>query len=292
MLGYCRPHLGETEQLFIEKFIDPLGTYVDGYGNRWIEVGTDNHILWSSHTDTMHHKDGKQPIEISRNWAGVAKPFKKAGTCLGADDTAGVWLMIEMIKAKRPGLYVFHRGEEMGGLGSSYVACDEPWLLKGIECAVALDRKGYTSVITHQGGRTASDKFARELATKLGMGFKPDDTGLFTDTANYTDLVGECTNISVGYFNQHGPTETLDLEFIQDLRTILLETDFQDLHATREPGENELIQRYTFAKPDTLAGWVEDNPDLAADLLETLGYTIKDCEEFEAQVYGYPGRNH
>ena len=39
-------------------------------------------------------------------------------TCLGADDGAGIYIMLRMIETKKPGLYVFHRGEERGGIGA------------------------------------------------------------------------------------------------------------------------------------------------------------------------------
>ena len=45
-----------------------------------------------------------------------------ASDCLGADDGAGVFLMLEMIDANVEGTYIFHRGEERGGWGSSQIA--------------------------------------------------------------------------------------------------------------------------------------------------------------------------
>jgi hypothetical protein len=38
--------------------------------------------------------------------------------CLGADCTTGVWLILEMIKANVPGVYVIHSDEEVGGKGA------------------------------------------------------------------------------------------------------------------------------------------------------------------------------
>lgn len=242
MLSYKRPDGGPTDWEFIGKFIASASsrTEIDEEGNVWIKVGENPKIMWSCHTDTVHHTEGRQEVLVNGGWAKVVHNSKTLGksNALGADDTAGCWLMTEMIRENVPGLYVFHRGEEGGGRGSAYAAKHEQARLQGIECAIALDRKGYGDVITHQfGGRCCSEKFANSLAAILGGSFKPDDTGSFTDTANYTDVIGECTNLSVGYFDNHGPTEKLNLPFVASLRERLISADFSSLVFERQPGE-------------------------------------------------------
>ena len=37
--------------------------------------------------------------------------------------------------------------------------------------------------------------------------WKTDTGGSFTDTANYTDIIPECTNLSCGYYNAHTQSE-------------------------------------------------------------------------------------
>src|SRR5271165_4530176 len=145
--------------------------------------------------------------------------------------------MLEMIAAGVEGTYVFHRAEERGGLGSYHVSIYEPELLEGIEVAIAFDRKGTSSVITHQlGERCCSERFARGLAAQLApLPYQADATGVFTDTANYMYQVSECTNISVGYYNEHGPRETLDLVHLKALRDVMCEQfDPRALRAYRD----------------------------------------------------------
>src|SRR5205085_5981828 len=127
-----------------------------------------------------------------------------------------VWLLMQMIEAKVPGRYIFHREEEIGGQGSHFIAEDNKKLLDGIKYAIAFDRRDVDSVITHQGGqRTCSAKFADAMIEKLnkieGLKYSKDSTGSFTDTKNYIDLVAECTNISCGYYSEHGTRESLDV---------------------------------------------------------------------------------
>lgn len=281
MLRTCRPHGSSSEHDFIAKFLLPYGCESDGFGNLWLRIGQAP-MLWSSHVDTCHRKPGGQHIFALNNIISL-KPGSPSN-CLGADCTAGVWLMMEMIEAGIEGLYVFHRGEERGGLGSRYVAAAEPERLKGIEAAIAFDRRGASSIITHQGGqRCCSETFAESLAQALRLNHQTDPTGAFTDTANYVDLVGECTNVSVGYENEHTRDERLDLDYLVRLRSALLTADFTSLSFCRQPGLEDF---YGYAAtPPRYAGRrlydvVRDHPHAVADFLEANGVHVRDLIDF------------
>jgi len=241
MLTYCRPSGSLVETLFIHRFIVPLGADKDAFGN-WHVMVDDSPILWSSHTDTVHRQSEYQTIHTNGGIIGLSKRSRKRADCLGADDTAGVFLMTEMIKYGVPGHYIFHHGEEIGGIGSSDLAIYCGNLFADIKYAIALDRKGTTDVITHQMGRCCSDDFALSLATQLnkgGLAYAPSDRGLFTDTANYTEVIGECTNVSVGYEHCHSPRETLDTNHLQRLFTALCALDQSALIASRDPHDDD-----------------------------------------------------
>jgi len=221
MLEYKRPHGSDSEFAFIRRFIDVVpGMQRDSFGNRYIRLplrdGTQSKVMWSAHTDTVHRGDGKQIVDIDRHGY-MTLPVDSGSNCLGSDDGAGVYILLSMIYAGVPGLYIFHRGEEVGGLGSEYISRNTPDLLSGIDYAIAFDRKLYKSVITYQAGyRCCSDQFVKDLAGMLApaLPLECDDGGSFTDTENYTDLVHECTNISVGYERQHTPLEVLDTDYM------------------------------------------------------------------------------
>jgi hypothetical protein len=176
--------------------------------------------------------------------------FKGDKQPLGADDAAGAWVMLEMIDAGVPGTYMFHRGEECGGLGSRHIANKHTDFLEMHDYAIAFDRRGSTSVITHQGyGRCCSDAFAQALADAInddGVSmYMPDDTGVFTDTANYTDDIPECTNLSCGYANEHSGNETLHLPTLFALRDACLRIDWASLPVARDPA---VVEKYDFNK--------------------------------------------
>lgn len=244
MHSYCRPHNSDTELEFIGQFLIPLGVKNDLFNNYYIVVGEEKPVtLWSAHTDTVHTKDGRQFLSLKDGNATMAVNRHRSpqSSCLGADNTAGVWLLSEMIQAGIPGLYYFFRGEEVGCLGSKWVARNlGDTVLKDIKHAIAFDRKGTTSIITHQRSRrTASDAFARSLADALGMQHKPDPGGIYTDTAEFADIIPECTNVSIGFEKAHSSAETLDVAYALKLRDAVLAADFSRLIASRDPKQSD-----------------------------------------------------
>lgn len=241
MLSFKRPHLSPTEKYFREKFILPLGVTEDKHGNLWKIVGKEKPtVLWSAHTDSVHRTEGRQRLHVAQGC--IKLHSKSTSNCLGADDAAGCWILMNMIHAKVPGLYVFHAGEERGGLGSHAIAKDNPEFLDGIKAAIAFDRRATHSVITHQGSRTCSDAFGKSLMAQLD-GYELDDTGSFTDTKSYYKIVPECTNLSVGYYNEHSANERLDYIHICKLRDMMLKIDPSQFAVERDPKVDDPLDR-------------------------------------------------
>lgn len=252
LLTYCRAHGSEGEADFVRLWLLPrlrkLGVEpeLDGFGNIWVykaQPGARSHdFLWSCHVDTVHAQGKKRQGVV---WDADGRTLKlakrKAGHCLGADDGAGVWLMLQMLEAGVPGGYVFHRGEECGRLGSTYVHDSEPERLGGWEACIAFDRRDYRDIITHQmGQRCASDSFASTFSFALnqtgqGLKYVGDDTGSYTDSYTYADTISECCNVSVGYDSEHGPRETLDALHLWRLRNAVVSADFSGVICERDP---------------------------------------------------------
>ncbi len=254
ILSYKRPAGSDPEREMINKFIKPTGAFKDAFGNYILVIGTAP-VLWSCHTDTVHHKAGYQTVDYDSKIFSL-RPYEGTktiphGNCLGADDGAGVWLMLKMIEAGIGGVYIFHRAEESGGQGSHFSAENNKELLKNIKYCIAFDRRGTTDLITHQGGmRTCSDKFGKSLIKHLKKagGFKKKTAyslcrgGSFTDSKNYIDIIPECTNLAVGYYGNHSIRETLDANHIFRLKEAMLTLDLEALVVDRKAGERELYQ--------------------------------------------------
>jgi hypothetical protein len=234
LLTYRRPHNSEGEKQYIIDFIMPLKPHIITDKNEpmaFIVYVGNSDIMFTSHTDTVHNRqvpDVFQKVEFKNGvWS------KNDKQPLGADDAAGNWLMFNMIHAGVPGIYAFFRGEERGGIGSTYCAKTQFQLFDGVKAAIAFDRRGTQSIITHQGaGRGCSDEFANSLADILKMGHRCDDTGIYTDTAEFFDFVPNCTNVSVGYEDEHSPKETLRKGYIEALRNALIAADWSKLNHT------------------------------------------------------------
>lgn len=235
MLTYRRPSGSKTEMEFVREYIDTIpGILSDDFGNR-ILADPNSRVMIACHTDTVHKWSGRQRV-IRRK--GVAKlPRNSLSNCLGADDTAGVYAALRMIEAKVPVTYVFHRSEEIGGRGSRYLSDNHTKWIEMFDVCLSLDRRGTQDIITHQlCERTASDAFARSLARELGMDHRPAE-GVFTDSAYYSYLIPECSNLSIGYWNEHTPMETLDLNYLELVIKQLIAVEWSKVAVCRDPSE-------------------------------------------------------
>jgi len=224
--------------------------------------GTDSDTMFTSHLDTINsgpftaYNAGKKWCTTERKY--VTDPDYKGKiddlsvthvmdgdfvktdgeSNLGADDKAGTTIMMNMISEKVPGLYYFFMGEESGCVGSSnlsrvFESKGHPTMNK----CIAFDRRGYDSIITEQTSVCASDEFAKELANRFneyGFWFKPDPTGVYTDSAEFTDVIPECSNISCGYFSEHTKSEKQDLEFLELLAIVSTQIEWETLPIVRD----------------------------------------------------------
>jgi len=292
ILSWARPHGSDAELEFMHVHVlAPLKALglradIDDFGNIWARVPrpegfTGPEILWSCHVDTVHAKGGRQAVQFADDGRTVELVKRKPGRCLGADDGAGVWLLLRMLRAGVPGGYVFHRGEEVGRLGSEHVAAREAGRLTGYDACVAFDRRDYADVITHQmGRRCASAAFADTLSAALnvsgrGLRYRADDTGSYTDSYSYADHIAECCNISVGYDSEHGPRETLDGLHLWRLGEALVKADFAGVAVERDPTLDDWGYGsgggFTFGYPSKTWGTVASGSRTGAKAWETEG---------------------
>jgi hypothetical protein len=253
------------------KLIPEFDFVKDEFSNYYYIIkksdGTFSDTMFTSHLDTIDRGpttslENKRWNNDTRTWdiidpeketSDVGLPIKHVfdgdfvksdgRTNLGADDKAGVTIMLNLMSENVPGLYYFFMGEESGCVGSSSLSrVFETKVTDGklpkINRCISFDRKGYDSVITKQMGTTCcSDEFAKELASKIneyGFWYKPDDGGVYTDSAEFIDIVPECSNISVGYFSEHTTSEKQDLEFLELLAVVLTKIDWDSLKVVRD----------------------------------------------------------
>lgn len=165
---------------------------------------------------------------------GVAQGVEGA---LGADDKAGVALVLALAQDPPPGVgFALFLGEEKGCVGSEEAL--EAGLFRGARAMVSLDRRGKEEVIRAQlGQETASLEAASWLARRLGLGHRVSDRGVRTDSAVFAGVIPECLNLAVGYEGAHTDQDTQDLLYLDLLGEALRRVPWEDLPVRRRPQE-------------------------------------------------------
>jgi hypothetical protein len=220
----------------IKSGLFPEQIQKDQHGNYFIKIG-ESRTIFSSHLDTAC----KDHTSVSHVFRG--NMIETDGkTILGADDKAGMTIMLWMMLHNIPGLYYFFIGEEVGCVGSGLASKYGDFKGK-YDRMISFDRRGLDSVITYQSSsRCCSDDFGKQLAKQLnksGLSYKTDDSGIYTDSAEFVDIIPECTNLSVGYYKEHTTGEKQDIEHLQKLAKACLLVNWEDLVTKRDMTKTE-----------------------------------------------------
>jgi hypothetical protein len=246
-----------TEQELFHLLSD--GLQEGEFGNLFIKIG-ESDAMFTSHLDTATSALTTITHVFDKN---IIKTDGKS--ILGADDKAGVVIMMKMIEQKVPGLYYFFLGEEVGCVGSKKVANKlKDKKIEGINKVISFDRRGTTNVITHQSSqRCASDKFGEALSKALNeaddtFAYKNDDTGVLTDSVQFIKIYSECTNISVGYQREHTFSESQDIEHLEKLAEACCKVDWNALPVERDPSKTEYK---SYGRGGYYGGWDDDDYD-------------------------------
>ena len=234
----------------------PRDMKTDEHGNYYIKIG-ESKTMFCGHLDTYSYEFKKVFHVIEGD-----KIKTDGTTTLGGDDKAGITIMIKMIEAKVPGLYYFFRGEEgvtspTGTWGSKQALKTNKSLFEKYDKCVAFDRRGKDSIITQQMySFCCSDEFAGELVDafeKEGLDYVEDPTGMWCDSGVFMDLIPECTNISVGYKDEHTFNETQDIAHLEKLVSACININWEKLPVKRDPNEVPTygVGRYKYDKYNT-----------------------------------------
>ena len=82
ILSYRRPHGSKTERRFTYEHVASLpDAWEDYHGNIHVEIGVNNRVLFSCHTDTVHNTGGRQTVVYDKGWL---RRKASASDCLGA----------------------------------------------------------------------------------------------------------------------------------------------------------------------------------------------------------------
>lgn len=259
----CHNSTGELNFVaWLYKYLEKLKVkaQVLAEGAIAVTIGKKSKALFSCHLDTVHsaaESDGTfQTLFYDENFGHIFLGDKTSG-CLGADDGAGIYIMLKMIEAKVAGTYLFHRGEEKGGLSAYQIVTKSADWLAQFDFCIAFDRPdSYEVIITQGGASCASVGFGSELAKALsqnGLNYEISHKGMFTDSKVYRHIIPECINIGVGYYSQHTNNEYLDWDHILKLTKTVIAVDWSKLKPQKKAEPKPAV--YTPPRGGYDAGW-------------------------------------
>ena len=288
ILSIRRPHGGAGEEGILSAF-SAMGTRL-GHPTIYerglyceVTIPGNPRILHCAHADTVDRMEGKKPLVLDRTNGILSTDHKE--NCLGADDGAGVFILLEMVKAGIPGIYVLFAGEERGCIGSSVYPLPD-----SVDWCLEYDRRGTDEIIYRQlGQNTADSADAAYLAKAINRGlpagrYRASPDGIFTDNAHFQSIPA-CVNVSVGYDSQHSGRETLDYMHLFRLLDSLLSLDWSALPIPTMPEKSLYADMPWWDSPeiekwstcdDDLYDVILDEPELIRDFLRQHGVSAAD----------------
>lgn len=298
---YTCPY-GHEEEVYREV-LDAYGFMPDGAGNFMLQIG-ESTTMFAAHLDTAGWE--KKPLRVKRRtfrqdpsgdlMVGVASNSK--GRILGADDRAGLVIVLYLIEAKVPGLYYLFTGEEVGRQGSEEAAKNYGEFLggkEGIERVIQWDRRGYDSIVTHQSGeRGVSSSFTHALTNAYaehGIDMQPDDGGSYTDSFSWFEHIPECVNLSVGYQHEHSAAEVQNVSFLERLAEASAHIEWDALPTEQDPKDRELAFTFTVSRSyqnRTYRRSLSREPVSRTDLFDAYEHGTLDIWQIQEFIFDDP----
>ena len=175
-------------------------------------------IALCAHMDTVFSKPPKE-IYYDREKGVIWSP-----TGLGADDRAGVYSILRILKDGFMPSVLFLTDEEKGALGAEQLVKDYPEPLSDLKFIIELDRCGTNDCVFYD---CANEEFVDYI----------EDFGFVESFGTFSDISEICpawkvagVNLSIGYESEHSTSEILKvspmLDTIKKVKHILSQMDW------------------------------------------------------------------
>lgn len=122
---------------------------------------------------------------------------------LGADDRAGVFAIVQILKSGLRPTVIFTTDEEMGCLGADFLAEQVPVPPTDLKYIIQLDRRGSNDCVFYSCNNPDFDAYVESF-------------GFVTNFGSFSDISVICpawkiagVNLSIGYYDEHSIAETL-----------------------------------------------------------------------------------
>lgn len=165
--------------------------------NDYIVAVGDIPVALTAHMDTVF-KHPPQDIFYDR-----VKNVMWSPDGLGADDRAGVYSIVQIIKAGLRPTIIFTTDEELGCLGAEKLVKEIPDAPTELKYIIELDRRGSNDCVFYSCVNPKFDEYVESF-------------GFVTNFGSFSDISVICpqwgvagVNLSIGYYDEHSISETL-----------------------------------------------------------------------------------
>lgn len=244
---------------YLKPILDELmdSVEIDTYGNllatKTIGNGRGAVVMLSAHMDTVR---GVQPDKIVIEDSGVYTAQLPSGkqTVLGADDRAGIAIVLEVIRNIPESFngvvkVAFSREEEIGCVGAERM---NPSFYQDVDLAIVCDRKGSRDIVAGSGYAFCSNmvgQFLEGVGELADMDYKCVEGGT-SDACTFSESGINSVNLSVGYYGEHTAKETLVFKEMRDTAKLIVQAfavinDFYSGFG-KVPESNKWVKAYSF----------------------------------------------
>jgi hypothetical protein len=232
----------QSQERQLHRFLE---TFLFKYYGRDMVVSDDRNFLIAggnipvalvSHLDTVHRKPNRDCMYVDER-KGVA--WSPNG--LGADDRAGVYAIIQLVKAGFRPHIIFTHGEESGGTGAH--ALTKFSLPFDVKFMIELDRRGSDEAVFYDCGNKEFQDKILSFGPKKGY-------GTFSDISILGPAYDIATvNLGIGYYNEHTTNEYLVIDEMWDTINVvsdILDWVFQEWETIPNYKHEKIVYSYTY----------------------------------------------
>lgn len=170
-------------------------------GNDFVYATGEIPVLMVAHLDTVLPQPPEQ-LYVSPN----RRVWMNPSTGIGADDRAGVYAIMKILKSGRRPSVLFTTGEESGGLGAMAFVKEFAEPPVPTKYVIEIDRRGRGQAVYYDCGNTKFEQYITEAGFVTHQGVFSDISFICPDW----NVAG--VNVSAGYYDEHTTAEQLNVD--------------------------------------------------------------------------------
>lgn len=215
--------------------------------NDYIVAVGDIPVALTAHLDTVF-KHPPQRIFYDRE-----KNVMWSPDGLGADDRAGVYSIVQIVKSGLRPTIIFTTDEERGCLGAEKLIKDIPVAPADLKYIIELDRRGSDDCVFYQCDNEEFEAYVESFGFVMNFG-------------SFSDISVICpawkiagVNLSIGYYDEHSYSETLYvgqmINTINKVKKMLIQSDTAAFYEYKELFAKGWYAKYMHPTDDEDWGW-------------------------------------